>query len=140
MLYACCTRMIYWQLHTAETYNTHLQYATTVHAWYTDSTNTVHTQFMQTDPQSHSPMHRQPVGVQLLGCLVWWWVHVVSQCTTLPWHGFRFTLFDTHCGRRGVVKCKQYGTSYLVLKDVRLRCTFSPEDRREGRCRVHEWR
>lgn len=29
---------------------------------------------------------------------------------------------------RGVVKCKQYGTSYLVLKDVRLRCTFSPED------------
>mmetsp|Transcript_7287 Transcript_7287/g.20664 ORF Transcript_7287/g.20664 Transcript_7287/m.20664 type:complete len:645 (+) Transcript_7287:57-1991(+) len=29
---------------------------------------------------------------------------------------------------RGVVKCKQYGDSYLVLKDVRLRCTFSPED------------
>lgn len=29
---------------------------------------------------------------------------------------------------RGVVKCKQYGDSYLVLKDCRLRCTFSPED------------
>eukprot|EP00434_Breviolum_minutum_P041242 symbB.v1.2.036685.t1/scaffold5166.1/size30171/2 len=29
---------------------------------------------------------------------------------------------------RGVVKCKQYGDSYLVLKDSRLRCTFSPED------------
>ena len=29
---------------------------------------------------------------------------------------------------RGVVKCEQYGDSYLVLKDVRLRCTFSPED------------
>lgn len=29
---------------------------------------------------------------------------------------------------RGVVKCAQYGDSYLVLKDVRLRCTFSPED------------
>jgi len=29
---------------------------------------------------------------------------------------------------RGVVKCIQYGDSYLVLKDVRLRCTFSPED------------
>jgi len=29
---------------------------------------------------------------------------------------------------RGVVKCSQYGDSYLVLKDVRLRCTFSPED------------
>ena len=28
----------------------------------------------------------------------------------------------------GVVKCKQYGDSYLVLKDCRLRCTFSPED------------
>lgn len=29
---------------------------------------------------------------------------------------------------RGVVKCQQYGDSYMVLKDVRLRCTFSPED------------
>ncbi|CAJ1358376.1 unnamed protein product, partial [Effrenium voratum] len=29
---------------------------------------------------------------------------------------------------RGVVKCKQYGDSFLVLKDARLRCTFSPED------------
>jgi len=29
---------------------------------------------------------------------------------------------------RGVVRCIQYGDSYLVLKDVRLRCTFSPED------------
>jgi len=29
---------------------------------------------------------------------------------------------------RGVVKCAQYGDSYLVLRDVRLRCTFSPED------------
>jgi hypothetical protein len=29
---------------------------------------------------------------------------------------------------RGVVKCAQYGDSYIVLKDVRLRCTFSPED------------
>jgi Ca2+-binding EF-hand superfamily protein len=29
---------------------------------------------------------------------------------------------------RGVVKAKQYGQSYLILKNVRLRCTFSPED------------
>lgn len=29
---------------------------------------------------------------------------------------------------RGVVRCAQYGDSYVVLKDVRLRCTFSPED------------
>lgn len=29
---------------------------------------------------------------------------------------------------RGVVGCKQYGDSYIVLKNVRLRCTFSPED------------
>jgi hypothetical protein len=29
---------------------------------------------------------------------------------------------------RGVTKCKQYGDSYLILKDTRLRCTFSPED------------
>jgi len=29
---------------------------------------------------------------------------------------------------RGVVGCGQYGDSYLVLKDVRLRCTLSPED------------
>lgn len=29
---------------------------------------------------------------------------------------------------RGVVGCKQYGDSYLMLRGVRLRCTFSPED------------
>merc|ERR1719487_1564972 len=29
---------------------------------------------------------------------------------------------------RGVIKCKQYGDSYMILKDARLRCTFSPED------------
>jgi len=29
---------------------------------------------------------------------------------------------------RGVVKCAQYGDSYVVLRDVRLRCTLSPED------------
>jgi len=29
---------------------------------------------------------------------------------------------------RGVVKCAQYGDSYIVLRDIRLRCTFSPED------------
>eukprot|EP00927_Polykrikos_kofoidii_P062891 TRINITY_DN57695_c0_g1_i1.p1 TRINITY_DN57695_c0_g1~~TRINITY_DN57695_c0_g1_i1.p1 ORF type:complete len:663 (+),score=122.06 TRINITY_DN57695_c0_g1_i1:91-2079(+) len=29
---------------------------------------------------------------------------------------------------RGVVMCMQYGDSYMVLKDSRLRCTFSPED------------
>merc|ERR1719356_1695147 len=29
---------------------------------------------------------------------------------------------------KGVVKCHQYGDSYLILKDVRLRCTLSPED------------
>jgi hypothetical protein len=29
---------------------------------------------------------------------------------------------------RGVIGCKQYGDAYLILKDVRLRCTMSPED------------
>eukprot|EP00928_Gymnodinium_smaydae_P008913 TRINITY_DN13292_c0_g1_i1.p1 TRINITY_DN13292_c0_g1~~TRINITY_DN13292_c0_g1_i1.p1 ORF type:complete len:782 (+),score=186.38 TRINITY_DN13292_c0_g1_i1:80-2347(+) len=29
---------------------------------------------------------------------------------------------------RGVLKCAQYGDSYIILKDIRLRCTFSPED------------
>eukprot|EP00928_Gymnodinium_smaydae_P008916 TRINITY_DN13292_c0_g3_i2.p1 TRINITY_DN13292_c0_g3~~TRINITY_DN13292_c0_g3_i2.p1 ORF type:complete len:614 (+),score=131.72 TRINITY_DN13292_c0_g3_i2:46-1887(+) len=29
---------------------------------------------------------------------------------------------------RGVVACKQYGDSYIILRDARLRCTFSPED------------
>jgi len=29
---------------------------------------------------------------------------------------------------RGVMGCKQYGDSYLVLKDIRLRCTVSPQD------------
>jgi len=29
---------------------------------------------------------------------------------------------------RGVLGCEQYGDSYIVLKDVRLRCTLTPED------------
>jgi len=29
---------------------------------------------------------------------------------------------------QGVLGCKQYGDSYIILKDVRLRTTFSPED------------
>jgi len=29
---------------------------------------------------------------------------------------------------RGVINCYRYGDSYLVLKDVRLRCTFAPCD------------
>ena len=29
---------------------------------------------------------------------------------------------------RGVVKARQYGDSYLVLKDVRLRCTMCSTD------------
>ena len=29
---------------------------------------------------------------------------------------------------RGVVRAAQYGDCYLIMKDVRLRATFSPED------------
>jgi len=29
---------------------------------------------------------------------------------------------------RGVIRCSQYGDSYLITRDTRLRCTFSPED------------
>eukprot|EP00927_Polykrikos_kofoidii_P065838 TRINITY_DN61554_c0_g1_i1.p1 TRINITY_DN61554_c0_g1~~TRINITY_DN61554_c0_g1_i1.p1 ORF type:complete len:614 (+),score=88.70 TRINITY_DN61554_c0_g1_i1:24-1844(+) len=29
---------------------------------------------------------------------------------------------------RGVVRCHNYGSSYIILKDTRLRCTCSPED------------
>eukprot|EP00931_Biecheleriopsis_adriatica_P054868 TRINITY_DN32333_c0_g1_i1.p1 TRINITY_DN32333_c0_g1~~TRINITY_DN32333_c0_g1_i1.p1 ORF type:complete len:652 (-),score=113.97 TRINITY_DN32333_c0_g1_i1:160-2061(-) len=29
---------------------------------------------------------------------------------------------------RGVIRCAQYGDSYIILKDARLRCTFAPED------------
>lgn len=29
---------------------------------------------------------------------------------------------------RGVIKCAQYGDSYCIMKDVRLRCTFAPCD------------
>jgi hypothetical protein len=43
---------------------------------------------------------------------------------TRPKYGVQNVMND----HRGVVKCAQYGDSYLVLKDVRLRCTFSPED------------
>ncbi|OLQ06872.1 hypothetical protein AK812_SmicGene9791 [Symbiodinium microadriaticum] len=35
---------------------------------------------------------------------------------------------------RGVVSARQYGDSYLVLKDVRLRCTFASTDSGGGLC------
>jgi len=40
----------------------------------------------------------------------------------------KYGVLNTMNDHRGVVKCAQYGDSYLVLKDVRLRSTFSPED------------
>ncbi|CAE8610820.1 unnamed protein product, partial [Polarella glacialis] len=39
-------------------------------------------------------------------------------------YGMLNAMYDS----RGVLSCTQYGDSYLVLKDVRLRCTLSPED------------
>eukprot|EP00913_Durusdinium_trenchii_P032966 g30861.t1 len=52
------------------------------------------------------------------------WERDLFGGTYEPWYGVQNVMNDP----RGVVKCKQYGDSYLVLKDCRLRCTFSPED------------
>jgi len=43
-------------------------------------------------------------------------------------HRPKYGALNTMNDYRGVVKCAQYGDSYIVLKDVRLRSTFSPED------------
>mmetsp|Transcript_49535 Transcript_49535/g.143724 ORF Transcript_49535/g.143724 Transcript_49535/m.143724 type:complete len:671 (+) Transcript_49535:74-2086(+) len=40
----------------------------------------------------------------------------------------KYGVLNTMNDHRGVIKCAQYGDSYIVLKDVRLRSTFSPED------------
>lgn len=40
----------------------------------------------------------------------------------------KYGVLDVMNDHRGVVCARQYGDSYLVLKDARLRCTFSPED------------
>eukprot|EP00933_Yihiella_yeosuensis_P034602 TRINITY_DN28082_c0_g1_i1.p1 TRINITY_DN28082_c0_g1~~TRINITY_DN28082_c0_g1_i1.p1 ORF type:complete len:618 (-),score=133.68 TRINITY_DN28082_c0_g1_i1:115-1968(-) len=45
-----------------------------------------------------------------------------------PFERCKYGVLNVMNDYRGVVKCKQYGESYLVLKDARLRCTFSPED------------
>mmetsp|Transcript_78712 Transcript_78712/g.205281 ORF Transcript_78712/g.205281 Transcript_78712/m.205281 type:complete len:623 (-) Transcript_78712:159-2027(-) len=47
-----------------------------------------------------------------------------GQLKDRPKYGVQNVMND----HRGVVACKQYGESYLILKDVRLRCTFAPED------------
>jgi len=43
-------------------------------------------------------------------------------------HRCKYGVLNAMNDYRGVVKCVQYGDSYLVLRDCRLRCTFSPED------------
>mmetsp|Transcript_490 Transcript_490/g.1093 ORF Transcript_490/g.1093 Transcript_490/m.1093 type:complete len:496 (-) Transcript_490:80-1567(-) len=48
--------------------------------------------------------------------------------SALPFERCKYGVQNVMNDYRGVVKCAQYGDSYLVLKDVRLRCTFSPED------------
>ncbi|CAE7250991.1 unnamed protein product [Symbiodinium pilosum] len=40
----------------------------------------------------------------------------------------KYGVLNVHNDYRGVVRAKQYGDCYMVLKDVRLRTTFSPED------------
>jgi len=43
-------------------------------------------------------------------------------------HRCKYGVLNAMNDYRGVVRCAQYGDSYLVLKNVRLRCTFSPEN------------
>jgi len=43
-------------------------------------------------------------------------------------HRCKYGVLNAMNDHRGVIRCVQYGDSYLVLRDVRLRCTFSPED------------
>eukprot|EP00931_Biecheleriopsis_adriatica_P103967 TRINITY_DN78736_c0_g1_i1.p1 TRINITY_DN78736_c0_g1~~TRINITY_DN78736_c0_g1_i1.p1 ORF type:complete len:1016 (-),score=228.78 TRINITY_DN78736_c0_g1_i1:65-3112(-) len=50
----------------------------------------------------------------------------VPECK--PFDRCKYGVLNPMFDSRGVVSCAQYGDSYLVLKDVRLRCTFSPED------------
>lgn len=40
----------------------------------------------------------------------------------------KYGVLNVHNDYRGVVRAKQYGDCYMVLKDARLRTTFSPED------------
>lgn len=40
----------------------------------------------------------------------------------------KYGVLNVHNDYRGVVRAKQYGDCYMVLKDFRLRTTFSPED------------
>eukprot|EP00929_Paragymnodinium_shiwhaense_P073923 TRINITY_DN37788_c0_g1_i1.p1 TRINITY_DN37788_c0_g1~~TRINITY_DN37788_c0_g1_i1.p1 ORF type:complete len:665 (-),score=166.47 TRINITY_DN37788_c0_g1_i1:485-2479(-) len=43
-------------------------------------------------------------------------------------HKCKYGVLNVMNDSRGVVGCSQYGDSYFVLKDTRLRCTFSPMD------------
>lgn len=45
-----------------------------------------------------------------------------------PFERPKYGVMDVMNDHRGIVGARQYGDSYLTLKDVRLRCTFAPED------------
>jgi len=45
-----------------------------------------------------------------------------------PFHRPKYGVLNVWNDPQGVYGCQQYGDSYLVLKDVRLRCTLAPQD------------
>eukprot|EP00439_Symbiodinium_sp_Y106_P058607 s1139_g8.t1 len=67
--------------------------------------------------ENAEPFHRPKYGV----------LNVWSLCRTL-YRCERCCVIYAPNDPQGVYGCQQYGDSYLVLKDVRLRCTLAPQD------------
>merc|ERR1712224_376381 len=51
-----------------------------------------------------------------------------AYCGAEPFECPKYGVQNTWNDHRGVLGCKQYGDSYLVLQDVRLRCTCTARD------------
>ncbi|CAJ1343449.1 unnamed protein product [Effrenium voratum] len=45
-----------------------------------------------------------------------------------PFHRPKYGVLNVWNDPQGIYGCEQYGDSYLVLKDLRLRCTLAPQD------------
>eukprot|EP00913_Durusdinium_trenchii_P022165 g20826.t1 len=45
-----------------------------------------------------------------------------------PFHRPKYGVLNVWNDPYGIYGCEQYGDSYLVLKDLRLRCTLAPQD------------
>lgn len=88
-------------------------------------------QFMESDTHYRNQFETNSSnGLLCTGTRAQWERDLFGGCydSAAPFERPKYGVLDVMNDHRGVVCARQYGDSYFTLKDVRLRCTFAPED------------